>query len=387
MGDARLVDLARSFSQEYLVMFTHKKNMRWIRMVAVTLGCLALVGPARADWPLDDRITAGTNGADNDRFGYAVAISGEYAIVGAYFDDDNQQTDSGSAYIFSWSGTGWAPYDAKITAGVNAEANAWFGNVVAIDGDYAIVGADNEDAGSLAESGAAYIFVRSGTSWSRQARLTAESNGEVEAYFGHSVSIGGSYAIVGAPHETVSGMSNAGAAYVFIRSDTSWSRQARLTAGTDAAAGDGFGGGVSISGDYVIVGAGCDDDTAQNSGSAYIFQRSGTSWSRVAKLTASDAGFYDLFGVSVSLSGDCAIVGSISDDWGGMTHAGSAYIFEKPATGWANMTETAKLTASDAAGSDYMGQSVGISGDYAIVSAHEEDTNGTQSGSAYIFEK
>ena len=362
-------------------------NTRRIGMATLTLGFLALTAVTQAGWPLDERITAGTNGADNDRFGYGVAISGEYVIVGAYFDDDNQQTDSGSAYIFKWGGSSWSPYQAKITAGSNAEANAWFGSVVSIDGDYAIVGADHEDAGSLTDSGAAYIFVRNSTSWSRQVRLTAAANGEAEAYFGCSVDISGNYAIVGAHHETVSGMSSTGAAYIFMRSGTSWSRQARITAGSDAAADDRFGAGVSIYGDYVVVGAPCNDDTAQNSGSAYVFQRSGTSWNQVAKLTASDAGFYDQFAESVSISGDCVVVGSLSDDWGDMSGAGSAYIFEQPSGGWANMTETAKLTASDAEAYDYMGMSVDISGDYAIVSSHEEDTNGTQSGSAYIFEK
>ena len=130
------------------------------------------------------------------------------------------------------------------------------------------MGAYGDDDGGT-NSGSAYVFMRSGTFWSQQVKLTA-SDATAGDYFGVSVSISGDYAIVGAYRDDGDG-SDSGSAYVFMRSDTTWSQQAKLTA-FDAAAGDEFGFSVSISGDYAIVGAWCDDDGGTDSGSAYIFE-------------------------------------------------------------------------------------------------------------------
>ncbi|MBA7679911.1 hypothetical protein ES703_88217 [subsurface metagenome] len=173
--------------------------------------------------------------------------------------------------------------------------------------------------------------------------------------------------------------SNSGSAYIFKRDGTSWSEQAKLTA-SDGAAYDRFGSSVSVSGDYAIVGALLDDDNGTSSGSAYIFRRYGTSWSEQAKLTASDGAASDRFGSSVSVSGDYTIAGAYGDD----SSSGSAYIFERSGTSW---SEQAKLLASDGAASDYFGWSVSISGVYAIVGAYLDDDSGGGSGSAYMFGK
>jgi len=159
--------------------------------------------------------------------------------------------------------------------------------------------------------------------------------------------------------------------------------EAKITA-SDAAAFDQFGNSISISGDTVIVGAAFDDDVPSSSGSAYVFERdSGGNWNEVAKLTASDAAASDFFGVSVSISEDIAIVGASSDDTAAGTDSGSAYVFVKPGGGWAgSLTETAKLTASDAAAGDLFGLSVSILGDTVIVGAPFDDSF---SGSAYVF--
>ena len=157
--------------------------------------------------------------------------------------------------------------------------------------------------------------------------------------------------------------------------------EVKLTA-SDAAAGDGFGISVSISGDLAIVGAPLDDDVSFASGSAYIFRRGGGIWSQEAKLTASDAAAGDAFGFSVSINGDLAIVGALQDDDAG-TFSGSAYIFRRNGTSW---SEEAKLTASDAASVDLFGIFVSISGDLAIVGAQGDDDAGSGSGSAYVYE-
>jgi hypothetical protein len=158
-----------------------------------------------------------------------------------------------------------------------------------------------------------------------------------------------------------------------------WLEKQKLTA-SDGSYEDCFGFSVSIDGDYAIVGAWLDDDNGDGSGSAYVFKRDGTTWTEEAKLTASDGAAEDNFGWSVSIDGDYAIVGAWLDDDNG-EDSGSAYVFKRDGTTW---TEEAKLTASDGAAEDCFGYSVSISGDYAIVGAYND--NGAK-GSAYIFVK
>ncbi len=197
--------------------------------------------------------------------------------------------------------------------------------------------------------------------------------------FGYSVAISGDTAVVGAPYDDDAG-SDSGSAYVFVRSGASWSQQAKLTAG-DAAAGDEFGYSVAISGDTAMVGAYADDDGGSESGSAYVFVRSGASWSQQAKLTAGDAAADDWFGFSVAISGDTAVAGANGDDDAG-AYSGSAYVFVRSGASWSQQT---KLTAGDAAADNEFGYSVAISGDTAVVGAHLDDDGGSDSGSAYAF--
>ena len=172
-----------------------------------------------------------------------------------------------------------------------------------------------------------------------EVKLTASDAAEGDQ-FGRRVSVSGDLAIVGARRDDDAG-GESGSAYIFRRTGTNWSEEAKLTA-SDPAAGDFFGFSVSISGDLAIVGAPFDDDAGNQSGSAYVFRRTGTSWSQEAKLTATEAAADDQFGVSVSISGDLAVVGAFGDDDAGST-SGAAYIFRRTGTSWA---EEAKLTAS-----------------------------------------
>jgi hypothetical protein len=196
--------------------------------------------------------------------------------------------------------------------------------------------------------------------------------------FGYSVSISGDYAIIGAW-----GGLGPGSAYIFKREGEVWSEEVKLVA-SDGAANDFFGVSVSISGDYALVGAYGDDDNGLSSGSAYIFKRDGTTWSQQAKLTASDGADNDWFGESVSISGDYALVGAYwDDDWG--SDSGSAYVFKQEGEAW---SEEDKWTASDGlVEGDYFGGSVCVSGYYAIVGAYHNDYNGSNSGSAYMFDR
>ncbi len=295
------------------------------------------------------------------------------ASSGALGADVPGTTDSGAVYVFVRSGTTWSQ-QAKLTAS-DASTNASMGRSVAIEADTIVVGAQGDSAAGFG-SGAAYIFVRSGTTWSEQAKLTA-SDAAANAQFGSSVDISGDTVATGAEGDDHAG-TNTGSAYVFVRSGTTWSEQAKLTA-SDAAAGDQFGReAVSVDGDTVVVGARADDDAGAASGSAYIFTRSGTTWSQEAKLTASDAAFVDTFGWSVAVEGNSAVIGAPNDD-----NKGSAYYFIRSGTTW---TEQFKLLASDGGGGDTFGRAVAIDEGVAVVGAAQNSVVGTRSGSAYVFE-
>ena len=212
----------------------------------------------------------------------------------------------------------------------------------------------------------------------QQAKLLA-SDGATGDEFGFSVSISGNVAIVGSQGDDDNG-ADSGSAYIFAFDGTTWVLQRKLVP-VDGAAGDLFGESVSISGDVAIVGAPLDDDNGDRSGSAYIYRFDGTTWSQEQKLLASDGAERDFFGISVSISGDVAVVGALDDDDNG-TDSGSAYVFRFDGTTW---THEQKLLASDGAAEDFFGDSVSISGDVAIVGADGNDDNGPESGSAYMF--
>ena len=233
----------------------------------------------------------------------------------------------------------------KILAG-DAAAGDRFGYSVSVDGDTAVVGAVFDDDGAP-NSGSAYVYVRdSGGTWSEQEKRTA-SDAAAGDLFGFSVSVDGDIAMVGALRNDDSG-SESGSAYVYVRdSGGTWSEQEKLTA-SDAATGDQFGYSVAVDGDTAVVGAVFDDDGGNTSGSAYVYVRdSGGTWSEQAKLTAGDAAADDLFGYSVSVDGDTAVVGARSNDDGDAIDSGSAYVYVRDSGG--TWSEQGKLTASDAA--------------------------------------
>ncbi|MFQ5493855.1 MAG: FG-GAP repeat protein, partial [Phycisphaerae bacterium] len=329
----------------------------------------------------EDTKLLASDGMAFDWFGASVAISGDTIVVGARLDDENG-SDSGSAYVFVRSGTGWSE-QAKLQASDGAAFDR-FGTSVSISGDTIVVGSPfSDDNGSL--SGSAYVFVRSGTSWSEQVKLLASDNtgGDV---FGFSVSISVDTIVIGASADDDNG-SASGSAYVFVRSGTSWSEQAKLLA-SDGEAIDSFGHTVAISGDTIVAGSPFDNDNGSNSGSAYVFVRSGTSWSEQAELHASDGDgglpYGDTLGSSVAVSGDTIVVGAWRDTDNGIA-TGSAYVFEEPPFGWVDMNETVKLLPSDGAANGMFGITSAISSDTIAVGASFDNDNGLDSGSAYVF--
>ena len=330
------------------------------------------------------KLTA-SDGAAGDRFGYRVSISGNVAIVGAYEDDDNGN-GSGSAYIYEMNeSAGHWDEVAKLTA-ADGTAGDDFGRGVSISGNTAIIGANYDDDNGNG-SGSAYVFEKNESTghWNETAKLTASDGAEGDK-FGRSVSVSGNIAIVGA-YEDDDKDSDSGSAYLFEKDETTgqWIETAKLTA-SDGAANDEFGRSVSVSGNVVIVGALYDNDKGSDSGSAYVFEKDQSTghWNQTAKLTASDGAAYDEFGHSVSVSGHIVVVGAYYDDKN--NGIGSAYVYEKDAsTGY--WSETAKLTASDGAPDDLFGVSVSISDNIVIVGAYYDDDNDRNSGSAYLFER
>ena len=326
-------------------------------------------------WTEQQKLTA-NDAAASDLFGASVAISGDLIIVGAEGDDNAGGTDAGSAYVFVRSGTVWTQ-QAKLTAS-DAAASDFFGSAVATNGATTIVGSAQDDNAAGANAGAAYIFVHSGAVWSQQAKLVA-ADGAAGDGFGNSVAVSSTSVVVGASLADTAGGTDAGAAYVFTQSGTVWPQQQKLIA-PDGAASDNFGSSVAIHSDIAVVGAPFDDTASgTNSGSAYVFTRSGTVWTEQQQLMASDGAASDLFGNSVSVDFDTVIVGERFDD----TAAGSAFIFQQYGTFWA---EEQKLAASDRASNDLFGASVAIDGGTVIVGAYSDDTAaGTDAGSSYIF--
>ncbi|MFW5653767.1 MAG: FG-GAP repeat protein [Planctomycetota bacterium] len=310
------------------------------------------------------------DGARGDEFGFAVAISGTTAVVGAVNDDDNG-FNAGVAFLFDVN-TG--TQIAKLLPSDGAELDE-FGSSVGISGSTAIVGAyADDDNGSL--SGSAYLFDATN---GRQIVKLLPSDGVEGDLFGWSVGISGSTAIVGSLRDLVRGLGDAGSAYLF-NADTG-TQLARLVP-KDSKWGAEFGCSVALSGSIAIVGARLDGTFREpNRGSAYLFDV--TTASQIAKLRPRDVAEGDLFGSSVAISGSFAIVGASSDDDNG-TDSGSAYLVDisDPAA----PVEIAKLLPRDGAASDFFGSSVAISDSTAIVGASRSADNGLSSGSAYLFD-
>jgi len=317
----------------------------------------------------------------DDLFATSVSMDsdGDMVIAGARNGDGNA-VDSGAAYVYQFDGSAWDT-GTKLIA-FDGAAGDQFGESVSMDaaGDAVIAGA----SGDGGFTGSAYIYQFDGSAWDTGTKLTA-SDGAAFDQFGDSVSMdaAGDTVIAGAI-EGDGNVADTGAAYIYQFDGSAWDTGTKLIA-SDGAAFDFFGDSVSMdaAGDTVIVGASIDDDI----GSAYIFQFDGSAWDTGTKLTPLDGALFDSFGSSVSIDGegDTVIVGALTETNANGIGAGSAYIFQLNAGVW---TQQEKLIASDGAASDSFGFSVDIDddGNTVIVGALSDDDNGSESGSAYIYQ-
>ncbi len=352
--------------------------MSRLRRFVLGLFCIGVSlgwgGLARGQCDLSQLVASDSSA--EDQFGSAVSISGDVLVVGAPFDDDVGE-DSGSAYVYRFDGTSWVE-DTKLIAS-DGFAFDQFGGAVSISGPIVVVGAPFDDvAGS--NSGSAYIFRFDGTGWVEESKLTA-SDAAAGDRFGTSVSMSGGLVVVGAKSDDVGPLIDSGSAYIYRHDGANWIEETKLTA-SDAETQDEFGSAVSISGNRVAVGAALDDDSGEASGSAYVYYYQGTSWVEEAKLTASDAALGDSFGGAVSISGHRVVVGAMGYDAGALSDSGSVYTYRFDGTSWG---DEAKLEPSFASADERFGRSVTISGNLVVVGAANEDAADSVFGSVFIY--
>ncbi len=323
------------------------------------------------------------DGVAYDGFGWSVAISGTTIMVGVPCHTySNGQCGQGAVYVFGESGGKWTQ-QAELTAS-DGVAGDGFGGSVAVEGTTAVVGAYGKEVQGHSAQGAAYVFAESGGKWTQQAELTA-SDGIFNDEFGYSVALNGGTIVIGALDKTVGANQSQGVGYVFAGSGGTWSQQAELTS-SDGEAGDFFAQSVAVDGSTAVLGAPCHPRNGfafcqGGPGTAYVFGESGGTWSQQTELTPSDGALGDEFGISVSISGSTIVTGASLHTVA--SNQGAAYVFGENAGTWSQQTE---LTASDGVGGDYFGWSVSIDGSTTAVGApaHAGGSNASQ-GAAYVF--
>ncbi len=316
---------------------------------AVDSGAVYVFTRTGSNWSQQAYLKA-SNTEANDGFGVSVALAGDTLVVGApgeasnatginNSEVNNNAPNSGAVYVFTRTGTDWSQ-QAYVKAS-NTETNDGFGESVALAGDTLAVGATGESSDATGidggqgnnlapESGAVYVFTRTGSDWTQQAYVKASNTGGVD-WFGYSVALADDTLAVGAIFEAsnATGINGnqgnnsapeSGAVYVFTRTNETWVQQAYVKA-SNAGAGDLFGSSIALVGDTLAVGAFGEasangnptNNSATDSGAAYVFTRTGSEWSQQAYVKASNPGSFDLFGSSIALSGGTLAVGAFGE--------------------------------------------------------------------------
>jgi len=366
--------------QNHKIQIMSRRLLIIIPIVTITTMMMAPPPTRALETIYEDAKLLASDGSHDDYLGWAVAVSGDVAVIGASHDEPFD-LKSGSVYVYRFDGANWNEEQKLIAS--NGDVGSIFGTSVGIDGDVIVVGASGKDS-CYDKSGAAYVFEYDGFTWNETAYLVT-SDCDEEDRFGCAVAISGNTIVVGA-HQNEDAGFKSGSAYIFKDEGTGWTELAKLTA-SDAAVGDNFGEAVAISYDTAVIGARYDSDLGTMSGSAYIFEMPIGGWidmTETAKLLPSNGGEEEFFGTGVAISDDTIAIGAPEADG----RLGVVYIYERPVGGWITTDqENAQLTASDAAYRDYLGWDVAISGDMVIAGAYGDDDNGDFTGSAYAFQK
>jgi hypothetical protein len=324
------------------------------------------------------------DGANNDHYGTCVSLYTNYAVVGAPEDDNANGVDAGAVYVYVYDPINdeWDP-DVKIIASDGDAGDAYGRQVCIYKDDVIIVGAHNNTHSGLTQAGAVYIYRRDTNGVWNETKITADDAAAYD-HFGRAVSIWNNYAIVGALDEDSQG-SNAGAAYIYEYSGGLWDEMQQIF-GISIGAGDNFGQSVAINGTMAVIGAMYDDDNGTNAGAAYVFSYS-TSWIEKAKLEASDGAANDWFGNSVSISVtrtfgiDIAISAMMEDQ--AADNAGAVYVFHHDGT---NFVQAQKLVPEEYEAASDLYSVVGIVADFLIVGSYQNNATATDAGMAYLYQ-
>ncbi len=308
-----------------------------------------------------------------DHYSRALDLSADLLAVSATYDDD-VAFNAGAVYLHRWDGSAWTLED-KLVAW-DGGASQEFGRALALDGDTLVVGTDKVGGGQ----GAAYVFVRSGGTWSAGQKLTA-GDGLAGDGFGHSIALQGDDLLIGAPWTGDLGV-EAGSVYLFERNGATWTESAELHA-FDGSQYDWFGRAVELDGDTLAVSATSADGIQPGTGAAYVFVRSGSAWTLEDKLFAPDGQTSDYLGQSLALDGDTVVLGSPLCTVAGVP-VGAACAFSRTGTSW---SFDEKLLAPDGVDGDGFGTSLAIAGDTLIAGAAADDDVSLYGGSAYHYQR
>lgn len=324
-------------------------------------------------WTQQQELTA-SNSEPDEQFGFSVAVSGNTAVIGAFEKNIGANRSQGAAYVFVLASGVWTEQQELTVP--DGEQLDEFGLSVAVSGNTAIIGSNAlVDNGN---PGAAYVFVNNNGVWTQQQKLLPSDSATGDA-FGRSVAISGDTVVVGAPYQAIGSHKSQGAAYVFVRSGGVWTQQQELT--ENGAALDYFGSSVSVDGNTALIGAAGKSNLAVYQGAAYVFARTGSVWTRQQELTAGDGAHDDYFGSSVSLSGNTAFIGAYNKTIVGNPQQGAAYVFVNSYGVWSEQQE---ITTTGGRAHDQFGASVSVSGGIAVVGAPQRNLQ-THIGAAYVF--
>jgi len=350
----------------------------WVDDIASSSGAVYVYERTSGGWAQTAKVKH-NNPQTSDKLGRAVAIRNGLLAVGDY-RLDGVGFDSGGLFIFEKSGNTWQQTHLCIPAD-NAPYDA-IGRSLAMDGDLIVVGGFPDDLGL--DAGGAYVYERSGSDWIERQKLLP-SDGAAEDYFAQHLAISGTTIVIGSFLNDATGGVNSGAAYVYERTGAgaTWVQTAKLEA-SDAAPDDRFGEWVAIQDGLIAVGAFLDDGPAGiDTGSVYLFEKVGGIWTQTAKLTASDAKESDYFGMSVSIDGGLMVIGAMGCDDGALD-GGAAYLFRRASDGvW---RQAAKIVPSDANPNARFGNATAILGNLIAIGAEWDNQNGAHSGAVYLYE-
>lgn len=312
-------------------------------------------------------------------FGDSVAISGNTAVIGAPWDVINGNNRQGSAFVFVRTGTTWS-FQQKLTAS-DGGFDDRFGQSLALSGDTILIGAPLHDVGSNANQGAAYVFFRNGATWGLQQKLLLAGGGFLDN-FGTNVALDGDTAAITSSRTQPN--QQGGGVHVFFRIGTGWGPQQSLLT-SDGVNASAFGSSLAISGETILVGAPLTViDATINRGVAYAFVRNGVTWSQQQRLAPAIPLESGSFGQSVALQGNSAVIGVPGEAIGSNSGQGAAYIFTRTGTTW---TQQQKLIAADGQAGERFGVSVGISQDTALIASSGNSQPFMGETAAYVFRR